>query len=180
MLIEDREWPRPRLCSYGADVVTVLAVAGTAAAVASAGVGAYAASESAAQQNAAAKFNARVAENNALAERNAALLESDRAREEGQVLRAKQRALIGASGVDESGSPLAVLIETAQQAEREAEIIKYGGEIGARGQENASKLYGFTGKSALRAGRIQTGSTLLTAVPNAITTYRNIKAGGSR
>jgi hypothetical protein len=148
-----------------------IAIIGAAASLIAAGVGAYASHEATAQQEAAAKFNRQLALNEAEHAKNAAALEAQHQREASETFLARQRALIGASGVEFSGSPLAVLTETAQRAEREAQIIEYGGQVLSAGRLSQSDLYGFAARNARRAGPIGAGSTLLTGVSNAGSIY---------
>jgi hypothetical protein len=65
------------------------------------------------------------------------------------------RAIVGASGVQMSGSPLDVMAESARQAELDALIIRRGGQLEAESTRLA-------GKQQKQASRYSAASTILT------------------
>jgi hypothetical protein len=146
-------------------------IVGAVAAVAAAGVGAYAASEQASAQDAAARYNRQVALNEMEAKKNAAALEARRVREEAELLKSRQRAIVGSSGFEESGSMLDAMITTAQLAERDAQIVQYTGQVNAASEAARAGLFGYQAKVARRAGAIGAGSSLLTGVSNVAQIY---------
>lgn len=103
---------------------TALTVGGLAVSVAGAIAGGQ-------QQAAANRYNARVAENAAAASRQQAAVEVARQRRRVNLLMGSQRAATAGSGVTAEGSPLLVMSDTAAQGEYDAELIRYGGEVGA-------------------------------------------------
>jgi hypothetical protein len=154
---------------YGAEWVAII---GAAAAVAGAGVGAYAASEQAATARDTAKFNERVAENEALASRYAAQVEAENRRTQYRRILASQRARIGGSGVAGSeGSPLLVQLASEEQAELDLERVKYAGETRARVSESEGILQGFYGSRAMKAGAFRAGTSLLEGTGQAANIY---------
>lgn len=95
--------------------IIVTAIAGTATAA----YGAYQAGRTAQQQAKAQAawhaYNARIAKKEAAAEREAARFEAGQQKRKAKQLLARQRVLIGASGVAMEGSPLLVAEDTAAQ-----------------------------------------------------------------
>jgi hypothetical protein len=161
-------------CEYGAEWVAII---GAAAAVAGAGVGAYAASEQAATQRDVAKFNQDVAENEALARRYSAQVEAENKRTQYKRILAAQRSRIGASGVAGSeGSPLLVQLASEEQAELDLERIKYAGETGARMSESEGVLQGYYGRRARQAGYVGVGTSLLEGTSNVANIYGRSQA----
>ena len=80
-------------------------------------------------------YNARVAMRNAAAERQnaaaeqrAVIRESLQQKRRGKALMAKQRAMIGASGVQMPGSPLLVAVDTARELALENAMIREAGQ----------------------------------------------------
>jgi hypothetical protein len=76
----------------------------------------------------------------------------------------ERRASIGASGVTLTGSPLAVLLDNAYQAETEALLIRYEGQLNvlAKRQDEQSALYSaevrrVTGERTVLAGEYKAG-----------------------
>lgn len=74
-------------------------------------------------------YNAKVSEREEAAERRATAFEAKQQKRRGRMLMAKQRGLIGASGVQMVGSPLLVAVDTARQLALENRNIR---ETGAR------------------------------------------------
>jgi len=119
-------------------------------------------------QKGAYDYSARVAESEAGVARAGAAREEEVHRAKLQRLMGTQRALYGAAGVDiASGSPLLTLMSTAEEGEREAEFIKYGGEVSATRSLNEARMNRFYGKQASRAGAWGAGSTFLTGLGQA-------------
>lgn len=140
------------------------AIIAAVATVAAAGVGAYAASESAASQSDAANFNKRVALNQATAADNQAKLDEETHRRQTKALEASQRAALGTTGVTDEGSPLLVMADTAREAERGAQLIRYGGSLATAGYQSQAGLQGAYASSYRRAGQIGAGVSLLSGV----------------
>ena len=144
--------------------------------VVSAGIGAYAASESAAAAERQSKYNKRLAENQAQAAKNAAAVAEDTQREHDRRILAQQRALVGGAGLSTEGSALLVMIDSAKQAELDAVRVRYGGELQAGGLEDQAGLFGASAREARRAGAVGVGTTLLTGASNVAGAYARYKA----
>lgn len=108
-------------------IVVGALVAGTAISAYSAYQEGQQAAEAAKQQAAWNAYNAQVAQRQAEAERQAALFEAKQQRRKGEMLLARQRALIGVSGVTMEGSPLLVAEDTAAQLALENANIRERG-----------------------------------------------------
>ncbi len=73
-------------------------------------------------------YNAKVAQREAEAEQKAAAFESKQQKRAAKTLLARQRALIGATGVEMEGSPLLVAEDTAAELAKEAVNIRLTGQ----------------------------------------------------
>jgi purine-nucleoside phosphorylase len=73
-------------------------------------------------------YNSKVAKRQAEAEQRAATFESKQAKRKAETILARQRALIGASGVEMEGSPLLVAEDTAAELATELTNIRLTGE----------------------------------------------------
>jgi len=123
-------------------------------------------------QKGAYDYSARVAESEAGVARAGAAREEEIHRAKLQRLIGTQRALYGAAGVDiAAGSPLLTMMQTAEEGEREAEFIRYGGEVSATKKLNEARMARFYGKQASRAGAWGAGSTFLTGLGQAGLSY---------
>jgi phage baseplate assembly protein W len=147
-------------------------IAGVVAAVVSAAATTYASYESSQAQSEAARYQTRVAQNQAVAAQQSADQAATQDRERTKRIMAANRARLGASGIQTEGSPLLVLIDSAQQAELEARTIQAGGARDASGFLSQAALSGFYGRSARLAGDVGlgfgAGQTLLTGASGAI------------
>lgn len=112
-------------------------------------------------QAAAARFNAQVSEQNAQIVRQQAAEEESRARREGRRLLGRQRAAIGASGIQVEGSPLDVLADTAAELELDALTVRHRGLLEALGLTQQASLDRARARSARTAGFIGAGASLL-------------------
>ncbi|MGR3292502.1 MAG: hypothetical protein ACUZ9M_00635 [Candidatus Scalindua sp.] len=119
-----------------------------------------------------ANRNALLAERQAEAEQQAAVAEAKRQEREGEALKGRQRAAIAKSGiVGGRGTPLTVLVETAETLEAERLTILREGAIGAsqrRQQAGISRAQGAAakarGKAASRASGLAAAGAILTSV----------------
>lgn len=161
--------------AYEIGAVGIITIAAT---VISTAIGVYSAYQQGQAQQKAAKDNAKAAENQATATRNAAMVREQQHRERIRHLAGTQRAVAGASGLEEAGSPLLVMADTLEQAELDAQRIRYGGEVSATGFEAQSRLSRFQGDQASRAGMIGAGSTLLSGAASAARVYAGSGGGG--
>lgn len=127
-----------------------------------------AAAEAAQYQAAVQRNNAIMLENRATEERMKGDVEADQKRREIARIIGAQRARVGASGAEMSGSFLDVLTDSASQGALDVAMIRYNAETRARDLEfdatnmrAQSDLTMFGGQSAQRAGRIGAFGTLL-------------------
>lgn len=91
-------------------------------------------------QSAINLFNSKVAKRQAEAEQKAAAFESKQAKKRAKALKGRQRALIGASGVEVEGSPLLVQEDTAAELATEAANIRTTGQRRVKAFESQSIL----------------------------------------
>ncbi|MHC4121929.1 MAG: virion core protein, T7 gp14 family [Planctomycetota bacterium] len=124
----------------GADIPIILAVV-------SASVSAYGQYQQGktAQQQAKAQaawhmYNAKVAQREAEAERQAAAFESAQHKRTAKALLSRQRAMIGASGVEMEGSPLLVAEDTAAELAKEAVNLRLTGQRRVQAYKSQSIL----------------------------------------
>lgn len=109
-----------------------------------------------------AEHNAKVAENNAQAERERAGYEANLQRENVRRVIGSQRAAGAASGLDiTSGTPVAVLGDTAKAGEMDVLARLYSGEAAATANLNDAARFRAEGSAARGAGFINAGTSLL-------------------
>lgn len=136
-------------------MATVAIVTSAVLAAIGATVGAVAGTVGAAEQHKQAEANAKAQEaqlnyNKRLEEREAARIEAENAenarrqREAAEQLKAQQRALLGKSGVAmTSGSPLAILGQTAADEEMKVQDLHAGGYAEANKHREQAKMFGY-------------------------------------
>jgi len=145
-----------------AAVITVIA----------AGVQAYGQYQQSQQKAAVYKYNAQVATNNAASARNAAAIDEYQIREKNKAVMATQRARYAKANLQLSmGSPLEIMAASSRQAELDAQIARYRGELGASGYESQASLLKQQSKSIRQAGVISAGASLLSGAASASSTY---------
>ncbi len=128
---------------------------------------------------AAGSFNEDVAAANAEAARKKAAYEEEIQRDKLKKIMGRQRTLYAKAGVNiDEGSPLLMLMETAEEAERDAQAIRYGGDVAATQMLNQGRMAAFQGEQAYKAGMIGAGSTFLTGLGSAMMGYAKLKPGG--
>ncbi len=120
-------------------------------------------------QQAIANRNAILAERQAEAEQQAAVEAARQQEREGKALKGRQRAAIAKSGVLARGTPLAVIVETAENLEADRLNILREGAISAaqrRGQAGVLRAQGEAakarGKATARASKLAAVGTILT------------------
>ena len=110
-----------------------------------------------------ANYNAKVAENNATAERQRAAYEASITRDRVKQVMGAQRAAAASSGLDvQSGTPVAVLGDTAKSGELDVLARLYGGESQATALQNDATMFRAQGKAQKKASMINAGTSLLT------------------
>ena len=119
-------------------------------------------------QSAWAAYNAKVARREADAERKAAAFEASQQERRGKMLLSRQRALVGAKGLDFTGSPLLVAEDTAAQLAIENANIRATGQRRVMAYKSQSILdkfqsgmYRSAARDYARAGTIGAGASLL-------------------
>lgn len=84
--------------------------------------------------------NAAMAEQDALFAKQVAAFNERRFRTQFAAQQSQARAMVGASGVTFEGSPLAVLANSAREAEMDAMTIRFQGELAARAKTEEARL----------------------------------------
>lgn len=109
------------------------------------------------------EYNAKVAENNANAEQQRAQYEAGLIRDDKKRMLGTQLAAQAGNGLSvSSGSPVAVLGDTAGNAEMDVLARLYGGDSAATAQRNDATLSRAEGKAQKSASMLAAGTTLLT------------------
>lgn len=107
-------------------------------------------------------YNVKVAENNATAERQRAAYDAGLQRDQVRRVVGAQRAAGAASGLDiTSGTPVAVLGDTAKQGELDVLARLYSGESAATAYQNDARRMKAEGRAQKQAGFINAGTSLL-------------------
>ena len=155
------------MCIFaGAGIGGILSALGTV-------VGAVGSIASGVSANNVAKYNAEVAENNATAERQRAAYEADLTRDNVRRVVGAQRAAGASSGLDiTSGTPVAVLGDTAKAGELDVLARLYSGEAAATASMNDAARFRAEGKAQKQAGFINAGTTLLSGFGKMATNTR--------
>jgi len=137
-------------------------IVGAVAAVAGAGVAAYSSYESGRQQDKVAESNARMAEYQAKQAKQAAEVRASQYAREAKRRMSSIRAGYAASGVATTeGTPLLVLMESAEEVAKDELRIKRGGEQTAWKLLNEANIQRLAGKSAAEKGALGAGASLL-------------------
>jgi len=126
------------------------------------------------QAKKAANYNAAVREQDAIAAKKKAAFDADIHRDRVRQILSKQKAIIGASGLDMSGSPLLATLDTVQKGELDAMTILHGGDVQAARFRSDAVLSRMQGKSAQTSSYFQAGSTLLSGGTKAYKTYKGM------
>lgn len=150
----------------GAEPALILAIVGAVAAVAGTGVAVYSAYQQSEAQAQAAKYNRQAALNEAAQAEDAAKAEANQQREQYRRIIGANRAAVGASGVEETGSPLLVMADNAAQAELNARMTEYAGQVRGTSARTQAELYRVTGANARTAGALSMAGTALTGAAN--------------
>lgn len=139
-----------------------MAAAVPALMVAAAAVSAYASYETGRQQKKAADYNAQMADYNAKIALDAARAKEDAYSRDAARKLGAIRQQYAASGVEPTaGTPLTVLMESAQEAEKDKLRIRAGGEAESWAYRSEANLARMQGKSAYTQGTLGAGSSLL-------------------
>ena len=114
-------------------------------------------------QNAQAKSQAQLSKANAEIAEDQSAVEANAIREKARRLSGQNRALIGASGVDISGSFLDALTDSDINAEVDAQTALYNGKIQSMNQRAQASAASAAGKSALVSGIFGAGTNAMKA-----------------
>ena len=146
----------------GVSAAVIAAYVTAAAAVAGAGVSAYSSYQAGQESKKVSEANARMAEYQAKQAKEAAGLKAAQYKKEADRRMASIRAGFAASGVATTeGTPLLVLMESAEEVAADEERIKRGGEQTAWGLLQEANIQRIGGKSAATQGAFGAGSSLL-------------------
>lgn len=126
-----------------------------------------------------AEYNASVAEAHAAAARAQAALDESTSRKKSAMLLGTIRARAAANTGDVGGSALDILADSAEEAELEALVLRYQGEVRARTMESEAANERLRGKSAMLEGFVGAGTKLLTAGGTMLKAYGGADPGGS-
>lgn len=137
-------------------------IIGAVAAVAGAGVAAYSSYESGRQQDKVAESNARMAEYQAKQAKQAAEVKATQYAKEAKRRMASIRAGFSSSGVATTeGTPLLVLMESAEESAKDELRIRRGGEQTAWALLSEANIQRLKGQSAATEGYLGAGASLL-------------------
>ena len=120
--------------------------------------------------------NAEEARKQAEGQRQAAAEAAIGAERRGKSFKAKQRAMFAKSGVELRGSPLSVLVETAQDIEADAATIRREGAIRASSLEAEAGIITAQGSAAKARGSAAKRASVLSAVGTGIGTVGTVGA----
>ena len=138
-----------------------------AAALAGAAVSAVGTIQQGAAAANAAEFNARVAEQEAELAKATASVEEERLRARNRALLASQIAATAKSGLGLAGSPLAVMAETAGQAELDALSVRFAGSTKEAFRRSEASIARFEGKQLQSGSFFTAGATILSGAAKA-------------
>jgi len=157
----------PELRHFGLSVAAIAGIAAAASAVA----GATTAIVSSQQASAAADYNSEIAEQQAeLARRAGKAAEADQREANARVM-AQQRAQLADSGITGEGTPLLLLLDTAAQAEVEAQRAKYTGKVNEQSSLANAGLFKLQKEQAVTRGAVGAGTSLLTGAAGVASAY---------
>lgn len=148
------------MCIFAAGIAGALSAIGTV-------VGAAGSIASGISASNVDNYNAEVAQNNANAERQRAAYEADITRGRVRQVIGAQRAAGADSGLDiRSGTPIAVLGDSAKAGELDVLARLYQGNAAAVAYENDARRFKAEGKAAKMGGFINAGTSLLSGFGN--------------
>ncbi len=152
-----------------APFIVPLLIAGTTVSVAAAVQQGRAAKAQAGFQAEIAERNAQQALREAEGKRQAASEAAIQKEREGRTLKARQRAAFAKGGVELRGSPLSVLVETAEDIEADRLTILREGAIAGATDEFRAGILRAQGRSAKARGRTAKRASVLSAIGTATT-----------
>lgn len=146
----------------GVSAAAIAAYVSAAAAAVGAGVSAYSSYQAGQEQKKVSEANARMAEYQAKQAKEAAGVKAAQYKREAERRMSAIRAGYAASGVTTTeGTPLLVLMESAQEVAKDELRIRRGGEQTAWGLLREANIQRMGGKSAASRGYLGAGASLL-------------------
>jgi len=127
------------------------------------------------QQQQVFQFNAAVNRQKAELAREAGQIRSDRLRREKRKFTARQTAAFAAAGVRLTGSPLQTLSDTAAEIEFDIMVEDFNTRVSILNAQTAGELDIIRGEQSRTASLISSGTTLLTQIPNFITSQNRAR-----
>lgn len=121
------------------------------------------------------RYNAKMAAQQGDIERQQAAAREEAQRRQADRVLGSQRAALAQSGGGMGGSALGVMKQSAAEAELDALMIRYEGDIRARGFDAQAEQERFAARNAKKAGYWQAAGTILGGGAN----YAGAKANGS-
>ena len=109
-------------------------------------------------------YNAQTLMNEAAQRREATKQDTYQISKKARAIAGEQAAILGASGIEISGTPLEVMAHTASEYEKDIVMRGYSGEVGAITDVNKALLSEWEGKQRKKASQWQAGTTLLTGL----------------
>lgn len=133
-----------------------------ATAVIGTGISAYSSYREGQDAAEASRYNAEISRQNASMVEASGALDAARQRKQVSRLIGTQKALYGGAGVELTGSPLDVMINTAAEGELDAQIIEYNTKVKSMGMMSQAAYDEKLAGIYERSGIFKAGSTLLT------------------
>ena len=165
---------------YHADPITIALIVGGSLTAAGQIKQGRAARATGRTQEAIAQRNALLAKRQAEAEQQAAVEAARQQERAGEELKGRQRAAIAKGGVLARGTPLAVLVETAETLEAERLTILREGAISASQRRQQAGILRAQGIAAKAKGRAVGRATTLAAAGTILTTVGTAKLASKR
>lgn len=136
----------------------------TALSVLSTGLSVLGSLASASQQQDMANYNAKILSQNATIERQQAMARESAQRREANQILGMQRAGFAQAGAGLDGSAADVMLQSATNAELDSMMIRYEGDLRARGLKEQARQERFSGKTAMTQGYFNAAGSILGGV----------------
>ena len=140
------------------------------------GVSVYASMEQASAQEAAAKRSASIMRNNALTEMQRAQFEAERIRRRNLLIYGKQRAMMGAAGIEATGSAEDVIFDSQVQGELDAMAALYSGASSSNALRARATQYDLEASNASTLGTLSAVSHGMSGAGSILTGLGNYAA----
>ena len=114
-------------------------------------------------------YQAAVANNQAIAAQQSAQYEADRQSDKARRIKAQQETMFASSGmVGTEGSPLAIMADTAANAELDRLAILHNGQLAYLRGQNQATGYNYMGEVGANTAYMKAGSSLIGAATSAV------------